>query len=890
MRKLGLLVALAIGCSSSTDGPTPTIDSIVPAPICDAQKAITVTITGSGFSPVVVDGLTSNPTVEMPRVVLIDAANVQTEVPAQGVSIPDASGTKLTVSIPQGLVQPGSYGVEVIDPDGHTATSSGFVVDAPPNLVSINPASGAPNKTVTLTLTGTGFLPGMTVVLGATPPVPCTNVVVAAGGTTATCMLDLTGVAPGAYDLVVDNGDGCSATLPMGFTVGNEFTLTGIDPPFGCTCSETSVTIGSSGSFASTPRVEMRPHGQATPVTVMKRVAFVDSSTLTAVVPSGLALGSYDVTVIDPPSAPGTGTLVDGFRVVAMPIPMIEQVIPSRGSPQADTVVAIFGQHFRNPVKIELLDRNAVVVKTIASVAPTSATRIDTTLPTTGMTDDAYLVRVTDLDEMTYSTWSAFIVGSTGASGNLHPFTASSALVTGRRMLAGVSARDDLGNTFVYAIAGDSGVAGSVLDTVEVAQLSKFGALSPWRAIRAPNHLTTTRDAPAAVTVPLFGTDPFVPQKTYVYVTGGQDGGGAVLGSIERAVVLNNADAPKITSIASSATAGTLATGTWYYKVSAMLAASDPDNPGGETLASDEEILSIQNGTSAIDLAWSPVTVNGVAAAQYRVYRTQAVNGASELELLIATVSGTTYTDTGAATTAEGPLPSGSLGVWRAQTPTHGIRWGHQAAVITDGTGARFLHVLGGKSNATTGYLATVEVSPIDSLGHLGTFVTTGATAMPTALAFFSLVVETAQNVSGYTGVARMFTLGGVDATGASQEVTQSDIANGGLNGAWAAYGGAGALGTRAGPMCVISSGKLFALGGAGAATSTTFSNILTSGRDVAFNTNGTIGSPIQSTAQSFPAGSPRALGAAIVGSGFIYFVGGTSDGSNATTTTFQTF
>ena len=74
----------------------------------------------------------------------------------------------------------------------------------------------------------------------------------------------------------------------------------GIDPPFGCTCQNTSVTISSAGSFVSTPIVEMRPHGLAAPVTLMVRVAFVDPTTLTAVVPLGLPLGNYDVTVLNP--------------------------------------------------------------------------------------------------------------------------------------------------------------------------------------------------------------------------------------------------------------------------------------------------------------------------------------------------------------------------------------------------------------------------------------------------------------------------------------------------------------------------------------------------------------------------------------------------------------
>src|SRR6185369_16228454 len=112
---------------------------------------------------------------------------------------------------------------------------------------------------------------------------------------------------------------------------------------------------------------------------------------------------------------------------------------------------------------------------------------------------------------------------------------------------------------------------------------SKFGDLATWRSIRAPNRLTTPRDAPAAVAVPLFGADPFIPTKTYVYVTGGRDAAGAVLGSVERAVVLRNGDAPVLTSVAGAAAPGALAAGTWYYKVSALLDPTDPDNPGGET-------------------------------------------------------------------------------------------------------------------------------------------------------------------------------------------------------------------------------------------------------------------------------------------------------------------
>ncbi|HEY6032707.1 MAG TPA: IPT/TIG domain-containing protein, partial [Kofleriaceae bacterium] len=290
-RRLALLSIVA-ACSSSTDGPTPTITTVAPAPLCDAQHDVMLTITGTGFSPIVRGTLTSAPNVEMPRVVLTGTAGT-VEVPPADVTTPDTTGTELILTLPAGLAAPGVYDVEVIDPDGHQATlASGLTIDPPPQISSVTPVSGASGSMVTVTLAGTGFRPGLTLTLESAPPVIATAVMVAPDGTSVSAVLDLTNVKPGTYDLVVDNGDGCTSTLATSFTVTtpHEFAITGLDPPFGCTCSKTNVTISSAGGFVSTPRVEMRPAGQASPVTLMERVAFVDASTLTAVVPSGLAL------------------------------------------------------------------------------------------------------------------------------------------------------------------------------------------------------------------------------------------------------------------------------------------------------------------------------------------------------------------------------------------------------------------------------------------------------------------------------------------------------------------------------------------------------------------------------------------------------------------------
>jgi hypothetical protein len=71
------------------------------------------------------------------------------------------------------------------------------------------------------------------------------------------------------------------------------------------------------------------------------------------------------------------------------------------------------------------------------------------------------------------------------------------------------------------------------------------------------------------------------------FVVGGVDEAGSALGVVDRAQVLRVADASVLDEATSSA-GGALGSGTYYSRVSAVLDSSDPKNPSGETLASDE--------------------------------------------------------------------------------------------------------------------------------------------------------------------------------------------------------------------------------------------------------------------------------------------------------------
>jgi hypothetical protein len=882
-----LLAALSSwACASERGGPTPAVTAVSPDLVCNAQGPTDVTLTGTGFSPAAVDVLAGEPRVIMPRVIFTGGGTTY-EVPPESVTLPggDRTGTMLAAQIPMGSLPPRAstdpavtYAVEVVNANGNAGSRpNALTVVPPPTLSAIEPSSGAQNTLVMVTLTGLAFREGMTVTLEAAPPVAATGVTVTPP-TSATATFDLTNVAVGTYDVTVRNADGCSFTLPQAFTVfvPRIIEVTGIDPPFGCTCDTTTVTISSSsGGFRSTPIVELRPTGMPTAApALLTRVAFVSETTLTAVVPQGLAVGTYDVTVKNPPYDGGVGTLMAGFRVVMNPIPIVTQVAPPGATTQETPTLTITGENFRNTVKVELIGAaSPTPVFTRAGIAPSSATEVALTLPANTLATAPYLVRVWNEDEQTYFTFAAFLV--TNPSDKLNVFSASPRqLVTGRRLPAGASAVDDLGNHYVYAIGGDSGSA--PLASVEVNQLARFGDLGEWRQIDR-NPLTTPRAGAAAVTVAGMG------DKRYVYVLGGLGTAGA-LASVERAVVLATADAPAVTG--ATRVAGTLDSGTWYYKVSAVLAAADPDNPGGETLASDEEIVTL--GTAGgVTLSWNAVMVNGAPAASYRVYRTDEVNGRSQTEHLIGETTTTSFTDDGKPAGTEPFLPDGSLGRWKVVgAGLAAARWGHQAVLA-----GNHVVVLGGKSAPMGGVLASVEHAAFSAQGELGAF--SAGTALPAPRAFFSAALATRDNSKLPAATPlRIWITAGIDAEARTLDtVLRGDVAADGSNGAWTQI--ARTTNSRVGGvMAVITRNALFTLGGAGTVTDgsggPTFGGVTLAGRQMIFDDQGGDGNPFSSTSNGLIA--PRAFGVTVQNAGLIYFIGGTSDGANALRTTEITF
>jgi len=125
--------------------------------------------------------------------------------------------------------------------NGYTYTTT----NPAPSVTSITPSTGAANGGTAVTIAGTGFLPGATVILGGT----------AATGATVVNDTSIAAITPahpaGGVSVVVTNTDGQSGTLSNGYTYtlnGQGNPSIGLSLPSGDSSSAT-VTAGQTASY-----------------------------------------------------------------------------------------------------------------------------------------------------------------------------------------------------------------------------------------------------------------------------------------------------------------------------------------------------------------------------------------------------------------------------------------------------------------------------------------------------------------------------------------------------------------------------------------------------------------------------------------------------------------
>ncbi|TNE86038.1 MAG: hypothetical protein EP330_24190 [Deltaproteobacteria bacterium] len=492
------------------------------------------------------------------------------------------------------------------------------------------------------------------------------------------------GMPEGSYDVVVSDESGCSAVLEEAFSVEADLSLalSAIDPPFGWTSASTPVTLraGSPG-FQDPPRVYLSPEtpSDTSLATELRGVTFESEQRLTAVVPEGLAVGRYDVLVINPDGS--IGQLPLAFTVTADPPPVITAVSPVSTDNQNDLAATILGENFRNPtVEIECreLSSGTLGARIGATVDSFTVDQIQATMPTTGLSPSVCLVWVTNDD----GTWASYASVSVALpSRNLSAWNAGPGLAVARRAPAAVAGRATTTARFLYVLGGDDG-AGTRLDSIEASAVDVFGDLSSFRSL--PKPLPRALSHATAATLDRF-----------VYVVGGVDDSGPV-NTGWRAQILDPLEAPEVTDLAVTVGQG-LGPGRWTYRVAALYDASDDDNPGGEGLPSDAFAVRLPDIPGGVEptLTWTPVA----GAVGYRVYRSPAADAPSGAEQFLADVAAESFTDVGGTVGSGVPLRVGDLGEWSPLPTMAAGRQSPYAAIGIDpgDPGFATLVVAGGK-------------------------------------------------------------------------------------------------------------------------------------------------------------------------------------------------
>ncbi len=169
----------------------PTIVSITPSPIPLAPATAQVQVTGTGFDP----DLSVEITQSGKKFAVLSGSAQLTGVTATSFSFSNAIFTA-----------EGTYGMQVVNPDGGSSAMTALNVLAQPPTVTAVTASGA-----TLSVTGTNFMTGLTIVIVNQSGVPVVSPVVSAITATTFTVTVPAALTAGPYGITVTNPDGRSA-------------------------------------------------------------------------------------------------------------------------------------------------------------------------------------------------------------------------------------------------------------------------------------------------------------------------------------------------------------------------------------------------------------------------------------------------------------------------------------------------------------------------------------------------------------------------------------------------------------------------------------------------------------------------------------------------------
>ncbi len=816
----------------------------------------------------------------------------------------------------------------------------------PPTITSVTPSTVANTQDTTITIVGTHFQKTPKVTIAIMGQTPITLAVTYVDAQTVTAVVPM-GTPAGSYVLTLTNPDGKSATAMLTVTTPPPITIKTVTSPYACSTQDTPITIDGD-NFESTPQALLVAAGAAGANLPLKNVAFLSATKLTAVVPAGGVVGGpYALKITNPDGA--TGQLAMAFTITQLCPPVVDDVTPSEVVHNYNTMatgstpITVTGKNFHMDASVVLVDQNEQEVmlpnvKIDASGAPTKLV-VNFDASSMNLTDGIYLVRVKESDAPTSAggtgvtmtgDYSLFVVAN--PSGKFASAVAGTALPSGRRGLGVIGGQLNAASRFLSAIAGDSGgMAPTLLADGLVAPLSLFGNIADagWLPLRKraanPASGDTSNDLSSARTGIGIAT-----WNGWVYVIGGTTAlGAAGLGApfspmtptaeVWKARILPADEAPTVSAVAAT-TVGKLMPGTYYYKVAALVAAgtSGYGPNAAETVASDEQVVTLTGTSTAVTLTISPAAALAGHVTGYRVYRTAMADGVSQTEVFLADAAASgSYTDDGSATTGMAhPLTAGLLSEWEPG-PSLLVPRAFPAVSIattrpTPTTTAPYLYVVGGASSATAAE-KTYEVSPLSS-GAAAAFGPTGlapgnannCTTVETCMASarWSPFAVSISDPPSVTNPATSWLLAGAGATAAAQQIDEhAEItAATGVLGAWSAVQADNAFAftisaDTLAPIGFYENGYLAIVDGyrGGVQNKDEFTSLICAGtstmgvcdagQDFKQGANAVLNARSNSNLALMP---PVAWAGYTITSGYIFVVGGTTDGMNAVTTVLQ--
>ena len=354
-----------------------------------------------------------------------------------------------------------SYKVQATDAAGNLSAYSNTVTagtQAPqvvvPTVSNVSPNNGPVAGGTGVTITGTNFAAGATVMFGSAA---ATNVVVV-NGTTITATTPAGSLGAVTVTVTVN---GQSGSQTNGFTYIAPPTVSSVSPNSGSTAGGTAVTIMGT-NFAAGATVMF---GSAAATSV----AVVNGTTITATTPAGSA-GAVTVTVSNP--GPQSGSLPNGFTYVV--VPTVSSVSPNNGPVAGGTGVTITGTNFAAGATVMFGSAAATNV-----VVGSGGTQITATTPAGSAGAVAVTVTVNSqsgslTNGFTYNSAVAISFGQVAAATPQSPTATVPVTFPGAQTAGDLnivvvgwndttatvqSVKDSAGNTYSLAIAPTSGTA-----------------------------------------------------------------------------------------------------------------------------------------------------------------------------------------------------------------------------------------------------------------------------------------------------------------------------------------------------------------------------------------------------------------------------------------------